>query len=93
MTTGCRLLVMKRSLIWAFTSVSPATCAGATAAEEMASLMGMQRSLIWAFTSVSPATWRRIRRVRGCRQPTHVAAQHGQQQPSHVAAQHGWQQS
>ena len=26
MTTGCRLLVMKRSLIWAFTSVSPATC-------------------------------------------------------------------
>ena len=26
MTTGCRLLVMNRSLIWAFTSVSPATC-------------------------------------------------------------------
>lgn len=26
MTTGCRVAVMKRSLICAFTSVSPATC-------------------------------------------------------------------
>ena len=59
-TTGCRFCVKKRSLIWALTSVSPATCQdGWARSREGGARVGQgsrRAASIWALTSASPAT-------------------------------------
>ncbi len=61
MTTGCRLLVMKRSLICALTSVSPATCAGKGRGKQWVTRQLKPIGAICALTFVSPATCRNMR--------------------------------